>query len=69
MENFAKEKTSNESYNSVTIQQKQKFKNLADVLKDNNCDSAPPQGERSFEYTDSKKKVKIKWKKIRTNNT
>ena len=65
MENIVKEKTSNESENSATIQRKQKFKNLDDVLNDNNHDNALPQAERSFEYTDSKKKVKMEWK---TNN-
>ena len=36
MENIVKEKISNESENSATIQQKQKFKTLDDVLNDNN---------------------------------
>ena len=62
MENIVKEKTSNESENSATIQWKQKFKTLDDVLNDNNYDNAPPQVERSFEYADSKKKVKMEWK-------
>ena len=56
MENIVKEKTSNESADSATIQRKQKFKTLDDVLNDNNYDNAPPQAERSFEYTDSKKR-------------
>ena len=62
MENIVKEKTSNESENSATIQWKQKFKTLDDVLNDNNYDNAPPQAVGSFEYTDSKKKVKMEWK-------
>ena len=62
MENIVKEKTSNESKNSATIQRKQKVKTLADVPNDNNYDNAPPQDERSFEYTDFKKKVKLEWK-------
>ena len=62
MENTVKGKTSNESRNSETIQWKQKFKTLDDVLNDNSYDNAPPQAERSFEYTDSKKKVKMEWK-------
>ena len=53
MENIVKEKTSNESKNSATIQWKQNFKTLDDVLNDNNYDNAPPQAEHSFEYTDS----------------
>ena len=36
--------------------------NKSDVLIDNNYDNAPPQAEPSFEYTDSKKKVKMEWK-------
>ena len=48
MENIVKEKTSNESENSATIQQKQKFKTLQDIPNDNNYDNAPPQAERSF---------------------
>ena len=35
MVNILKEKTSNESENSGTIQRKQKFKTLDDVLNDN----------------------------------
>ena len=62
MENIVKEKTSNESENSATMQQKQKFKTLDDVLNDNNWDNAPQQAGRSFECTDSKKKVKMEWK-------
>ena len=53
MENIVKEKTSNESENSATIQRKQKFKTLHDFLNDNNYGNAPPQAEHSFEYTDS----------------
>ena len=49
MENIVKEKTSNESENSATIQRTQKFKTLDDVLNDNNCDNATPQVGRSFE--------------------
>ena len=60
MESIVKEKTSDESENSATIQRKQKFKTLDDVLNDNNYDNAPHKAERSFEYTDSKKKVKMK---------
>ena len=62
MENIVKEKTSNKSKNSATIQWKQKFKTFDDVLNDNNYDNPPPQAERSFEYTDSKKRVKMEWK-------
>ena len=54
-----KKKTPNEFENSARIQQKQKFKTLADVLKDKNYDKTPPQAERSFEYTDSKEKTKL----------
>ena len=39
---MAKEKTSNESENSATIQRKQKLKTLVDVLNDNNYDNALP---------------------------
>ena len=46
----------------MTIQRKQKFKTLDDILSDNNYDNAPPQAERSFKYADSKKKVKVEWK-------
>ena len=59
MENIAKEKTSNESKNSATIQQIQEFNTRDDVLNVNNYDNAPPQAEHSFDYTDSKKKVKM----------
>ena len=62
MKNIVKGKASNESKNSATIQWKQKFKTLGDVLNDNNYDNAPPQAECSFEYTDSKKKVEMDWK-------
>ena len=62
MENIVKEKTSNESENSATIQRKQKFRTLDHVLNDNNYDNAPPHTERSFEYTDSNGKVKMEWK-------
>ena len=60
MENIVKGITSNESGNSTPVQRKQKFKTLDDVLNDNNCDNARPQVKRSFEYTDSKKRVKLK---------
>ena len=61
MENIVKKKkTPNESKNSATIKRKQRLKSLDDVLNDNDYDNAPP--ERSFEYTDSKKKVKMEWK-------
>ena len=59
MENIVKEKTSNESKNSATIQQIQEFNTREDVLNVNNYDNAPPQAEHSFDYTDSKKKVKM----------
>ena len=62
MEKIVKEKRSNESENSATVQRKQKFKTLDDVLSNNYYDNAPPQADRSFEYTDSKKKVKMEWK-------
>ena len=61
LENIVKEKTPNESKNSVTIQRKQNFKTLDDILNDNNYDNAPPQAEHSFKYTDSKKKKKMEW--------
>ena len=35
------------------------FETLDDVLNDNIYDNTPPQAECSFEYTDSKKKVKM----------
>ena len=41
MENILKEKISNESKNWATIQRKQKFKTLDDVLIDNHYDKAP----------------------------
>ena len=63
MENIVKGITSNESGNSTSVQRKQKFKTLDNVLNDNNWDNARPQVKRSFEYTDSKKKVKLKWKR------
>ena len=53
IENTVKEKTSNESKSSATIQRKQKLKTLDGVLNDNNYDNATPQAEHSFEYTDS----------------
>ena len=62
LENIVKEKTLNESKNSATIQRKQKFKTLDDILNDNNYDNAPPQAEHSFKYTDSMKKKKMEWK-------
>ena len=62
MENIVEEKTLNKSENSATIQWKQKFKTFDDFLNDNNYDNPPPQAERSFEYTDSKKRVKMEWK-------
>ena len=62
MENLVKEKTLNESENSATFQWKQKFKTIDDNLNDHNCDNAPGKAERSFEYTDSEKKIKIEWK-------
>ena len=67
MGNIVKEKSSNESENSAPIQQKQKFKTLDDVLSDYNYDNAPSQAEHSFEYTDSKKKVKMEWKRSKDN--
>ena len=67
MGNIVKEKSSNESENSAPIQQKQKFKTLDDVLSDDNYDNAPSQAEYSFEYTDSKKKVKMEWKRSKDN--
>ena len=42
MENIVKEKISNESENYATIQWKQKFKTLDDVLNDKYYDNAPP---------------------------
>ena len=62
MKNIVKGKASNESKNSATIQWKQTFKILGDVLNDNNYDNAPPQAEYSFDYTDSKKKIEMDWK-------
>ena len=59
MGNIVKEKSSNESEISAPIQQKQKLKTLDDVLSDDNYDNASSQAEHSFEYTDSKKKVKM----------
>ena len=53
---------SNEFENSATNQQKLKFKTLDGIVNDNNYDNASPQAEHSFEYTDSKKKVKMEWK-------
>ena len=50
---------SNEFENSAKNQQKQKFKTLDGILNNNNYDNASPQAEHSFEYTDSKKKVKM----------
>ena len=47
IENIVKEKTSNESENSATIQREQKFKTHGDILNDN-YDNAQPQAERSF---------------------
>ena len=35
---------------------------LDDVLNDKNHDYTPPQAQRSFEYTDSNKKIKVEWK-------
>ena len=32
------------------------------MFLENNYDNTPSQAECSFEYTDSKKKVKMKWK-------
>ena len=62
MENIMKERKSNDFEKSATIQWKQRFKFLDDILNDNNYDNATPQAERSFEYTGSKKKVKMEWK-------
>ena len=59
MGNIVKEKSSNESEISAPIQQKQKLKTLDDVLSDDNYDNTSSQAEHSFEYTDSKKKVKM----------
>ena len=67
MGNIVKEKSSNESENSAPIQQKQKLKTLDDVLSDGNYDNASSQAEHSFEYTDSKKKVKMEWKRSKDN--
>ena len=67
MGNIVKEKSSNESENSAPIQQKQKLKTLDDVLSDDNYDNASSQAEHSFEYTDSKKKVKMEWKRSKDN--
>ena len=61
MENIVKEKTSSVSENFATIQWKQMFKTLDDVLNDSNYDNAPPQAERSYESTDYKKKFKMEW--------
>ena len=63
MENFVKEKTPNESENSSTIQRKEKLKTIDEVPNDNSYDNAPLQADRSFEYTDSKKKVKMEQKR------
>ena len=41
MDTIVKEKTSNESEISATVQRKQMFKSLDDILNDNNYDSAP----------------------------
>ena len=47
IENIVKEKTSNESENSATIQREQKFRTHDDILNDN-YDNAQPQAERTF---------------------
>ena len=59
MENIMKEKISNESKISTTIQGKQKFKTLDDVLIT----------EYSFEWIDFKKKAKMEWENIETNKS
>ena len=41
---------------------KQKFKAVDYVLNDNDYDNAPSQAVCTFEYTGSKKKVKLEWK-------
>ena len=69
LENIVKEKTPNESKNSATIQWKQKFKTLDDILNDNNYDNAPPQAKHSSKYTDSKKKKKWNGKQINTSKS
>ena len=50
--------------NLKTLQQfnRNKRSTLDDVPNDDNYSNAPPQAEHSFEYADSKKKVKMEWK-------
>ena len=55
MENIMKEKISNESKISTTIQGKQKFRTFDDVLIT----------DHSFEKTDFKKKAKMEWETYR----
>ena len=62
MENIGKVKTLKEFEKSATIQRRQKFKMIDDVLNDKSHDYTPPQAECSLEYTDSNKKITVEWK-------
>ena len=60
--NVDKENDNEHSKTSAEIPRKQKFKILDAVLDENNYEDAPPQGDFTFEYSDSKKSVKMTWK-------
>ena len=48
----------------VELSRKQKFKNLEDVLDDNNYVELPPKQDRTFSYNDVKETVNIEMKVV-----
>ena len=62
MENVMKEKKIKWIQKFCISSTEKRFKTLDDVLNNNNYDNAPLQAERNFEYTLSKKMVKMEWK-------
>ena len=62
MENIMKEKKIKWIQKFCISSTEKRFKTLDDVLNNNNYDNAPLQAERNFEYTLSKKMVKMEWK-------
>ena len=47
------------------LQRRQKFKNLTEVLEENNYDSMPTKQNLSFVYLDATKTLKIEWTTVR----
>lgn len=53
---------------TVDLPKKQRFKNLSEVLNENNYVDVPSQPNRTFKYSDAKKTVNMTWKTKKDRN-